>query len=358
MKIVVIGAGIAGITAGHILTKKNIEFEILEASSVHGGRLKKIDGFADFPIDLGAEWVHKWIKAKPPLMESLLAGKNPDFETFKYRPKTSSLWAFGRRWNVNFLRYLLTLDDDKFVSSSWFDFLDKLVTPDLQEKIRYNTPVNKIEYANENVVLTTTSGEQYTADKVLITVPIKMLQQGYIDFEPALPEEKLKAIHKEQMPDGLKVFIEFSEKFYPNFLFMDSVFYSLRNNYAYYDAALGKNSSKNILALLVDGKKSTQYTSLENDEALINYVLNQLDEVFDGQATKTYIKHVVQNWSKEPFIQGTYSRRKASAKELSLPIANKLYFAGEAMNPNGKTIAVHGASESAYLMLDKMLEDI
>lgn len=362
MKILVIGAGISGITAGHILAEKNIEFEILEASAVHGGRIKKIDGFADFPIDLGAEWIHKWIKAKPPLMESLLAGTNPDFESFKYRPKTYSLWRDGKLRKYNFMSLLPTFNDDKFVNSTWFDFLDGLVTPELKERIHYNTPVNKIEYSDTNdtdkVIVSTTSGEEFIADKVLITVPIKMLQKDYIKFEPALPEEKIKAINKEQMSDGLKVFIEFSERFYPDILLMDSVLYNLRGgDYLYYDSTVGKDTSKNVLGLFVDGEKATQYTSLEND-AVIEYVLDELDRIFDGQATQFYIKHVVQNWSKEPFIQGTYSHRKSSVKTLSAPIASKIYFAGEAMNPNGKTIAVHGASESAYLMLDKMLEDL
>jgi protoporphyrinogen oxidase len=54
MKILIVGAGAAGITAGHALSEKGIDFEILEASSVHGGRVKKDADFADFPIDLGA----------------------------------------------------------------------------------------------------------------------------------------------------------------------------------------------------------------------------------------------------------------------------------------------------------------
>jgi len=357
MKILIIGAGASGITAGHLLAQKNIEFEILEASPVHGGRLQKIEGFADFPIDLGAEWVHKWIKAAPLLAEDLLQGKNPKYRTFKYRPQSFSLWKLGRMWNVSLFRFLPILNDDKFVDSTWFDFFDEFVTPTLKAKIRYNSPVNKIEYGGKNVNVATTSGQTYAADKVLITVPIKILQQEFITFEPPLPEEKTAAIHKEHMPDGLKVFIEFSEKFYPDVLLIDSLLYNVIHAYAYYDATLGKKTTRHVLGLLVDGDRATKITSLENDDAIISYVLNELDEIFDGQATQLYIKHVVQNWSKEPFIQGTYSHRKGNVATLSAPVGEKLYFAGEAMNINGNTIAVHGASESVYLMLDKMLGD-
>jgi len=58
-KVIIIGAGAAGLMAGYMLHKYGIDFEIIEASSVFGGRVKKIDNFSDFPIDLGAEWVHE-----------------------------------------------------------------------------------------------------------------------------------------------------------------------------------------------------------------------------------------------------------------------------------------------------------
>ena len=49
--------GFAGITAGHILQKQGIDFQILEAASTHGGRVKKASDFVDFPIDLGGDQI-------------------------------------------------------------------------------------------------------------------------------------------------------------------------------------------------------------------------------------------------------------------------------------------------------------
>ena len=56
-KIIIVGAGAAGLIAGHILQQNNIDFQIIEASSIYGGRVKKAADFADFPIDLGGEWI-------------------------------------------------------------------------------------------------------------------------------------------------------------------------------------------------------------------------------------------------------------------------------------------------------------
>jgi monoamine oxidase len=57
-KVLIIGAGAAGLYAGYILKSKGIDFQILEAAPNYGGRLGKLTGFANFPIDLGAQWMH------------------------------------------------------------------------------------------------------------------------------------------------------------------------------------------------------------------------------------------------------------------------------------------------------------
>ena len=56
--VLIIGAGAAGLYAGYLLKKLKIDFKILEASSNHGGRVGKIVGFADYDIDIGAQWLH------------------------------------------------------------------------------------------------------------------------------------------------------------------------------------------------------------------------------------------------------------------------------------------------------------
>ena len=67
-QVLIIGAGAAGLTAGYILHNKGVSFEILEAADTYGGRLKKTEALADFPIDLGAEWLHTWIDADAPAL--------------------------------------------------------------------------------------------------------------------------------------------------------------------------------------------------------------------------------------------------------------------------------------------------
>ena len=92
-KVIVIGAGCSGMTAGYVLDKMGIEYEILEASGTYGGRIKHTTDFTDFPIDLGAEWIHAGISSRPPLLNDLLENQNndPKFPTILYKVPNRAL---------------------------------------------------------------------------------------------------------------------------------------------------------------------------------------------------------------------------------------------------------------------------
>ncbi|MEO1260974.1 MAG: NAD(P)/FAD-dependent oxidoreductase [Bacteroidota bacterium] len=352
-KILIIGAGAAGLTAGHILNKYQIDFQIIEASPVHGGRVKKIGNFADFPIDLGAEWIH----TDPSILATLLNDRqtNAEIEIINYNPQTYSVWKNGELKRRNFASNFYS--EYKFKNSTWFDFFDQYIVPGISDKIVYNSPVSDIDYSGEKVIVKTTNNEIYDADKILVTVPLKILQNNMINFNPGLPAEKTEALTQVEMPDGLKVFIEFSERFYPDVIAFDGLISAmLDGNHLYYDAAFGKDSQKNILGLFTVGEPASRYTDLQTDAAIMNKVLGELDEMFDGKATQTYVGHVVQNWSREPYIQGSYSHYDdhGAMDVLSQPIGEKVYFAGEAYSSESQA-TVHGAAETAYAVVEQML---
>ncbi|MEO1436502.1 MAG: NAD(P)/FAD-dependent oxidoreductase [Bacteroidota bacterium] len=349
-KVLIIGAGAAGITAGYILQRQGIDFEILEAAPVYGGRIKKIDGFADFPIDLGGEWIH----TDPKILAELL--KDPSTETtvdiINYNPQDIYVCRNNKLVPRHFATYFYA--EHKFKSSTWFDFFDEYFVPKVRDRMILNTPVNRIDYSGDQVQIQ--AGQQtFKADKVVVTVPVKILQEGMIQFMPQLPNDFLAALDTIDIPPIMKVFMEFSERFFPDIVLLDGLF---QQNDILYDAGFGKDSNRYILGLFTIGDFPAELTQL-SEEDLKNRLLTLLDELFDGKASQTYIKHIVQDWNKEPFIQGSYSHFEAgyaaTIDALRQPLDNKIFFAGEALTRSGNTSTVHGASQSAYEVIEELL---
>ena len=350
-QVIIVGAGAAGLIAGHILQQQNIDFQIIEASSTYGGRVKKAANFADFPIDLGGEWIH----TNPSVLAKLLndSSSKADIEVIPYSPKTISVWKDGKLRKRNVAHHFYK--EYKFKSTTWYGFFEQYIVPNFSEKIIYNSPITEIDYTQEKVTLTNNQGEIFTADKVLVTVPIPILQSNYIQFNPPLPSDKVAALNNIGFPDGIKAFIEFSERFYPDLTFADG---GLLNggDTLYYDAGFGKDTQSHVLALFSVSEETGKYTNLDSDAATFEKIMGELDEMFDGQATKYYKKHLLQNWSKEPFIRGSYSHYNSyeDMDILGEPLANKVFFAGEALHPTDSS-TVHGAGESGYNAVVKIL---
>lgn len=113
--------------------------------------------------------------------------------------------------------------DYKFKNKSWFDVIETKIAPFVKDNIRFNFPVTSINYEGDIVKIETKSGEIFEADKALVTVPITILQKELIKFNPIMPSEKVKAINAEKMPEGFKLFIEFSEKFYNDVILFQGI---------------------------------------------------------------------------------------------------------------------------------------
>ncbi len=340
--VLIVGAGAAGLTAGHLLRQQNVPFQILEASSHYGGRMKKIDTFTDFPLSVGAEWV----TAGAGIFGKIVNDRSiaVDVETIGYKAdEPIGVWKNG----ILTVSELGAFEDRKFVRGTWFDFFEKYIVPSVSSQILYESAVRAIDFGGDTVVVTTGSAE-YRAERVIVTVPLPMIQRDAIAFTPALPAPKARAIEKAVVWDGIKVVLEFSEQFYPAYVDVD-IKPKRAGHVTYFDAAYGQKSEKNIVGMIAVGEPARSYLSLQEDE-LKNRVVGELDEMFAGKASSTYINHVVQEWSNEPYTRGAYLRDDEPwrrVRKLSESIGEKVYFAGDAYTSGEDWGAVHTAALSA-----------
>lgn len=356
-KVIVVGAGAAGMAAGYLLQRHGVDFEILEAGETFGGRLKRLDNFADFPIDAGAEWIH----TSPAVLSEILNDptQNADVDLVVYNPQTVQVWNNGKLRNHNYIRKIYS--EYKFKSTTWFGFFEEFILPSVRPHLRFNEAVAEVDYSADKVRLTTENGTVHEADKVLLTVPLKVLQDERIAFSPTLPTEKTAAIQSISFGDGLKMFFEFKERFYPDMLFFGNILKSFNaDDKIFYDAAFGKNSKKHIMGVFTINDKASEYIQLGAEEAMVARVLEELDEIFDGKGSAHYVKHAVQNWSANPYIRGSYSfnfeeNQGKTIETLKQPLNDRVYFAGEALSWDHQA-TVHGACEAAYDAVSRMLK--
>lgn len=405
-KVLIIGAGAAGLYAAYILQSKGINFQIIEASANYGGRLGKLEGFADYPIDLGAQWLHGqnnilgdlikktgtkialdgssekyWFNNQ--LVDTLPNDINETFSKEKDVPDVSFKdfaiqQGFGNEykdiveniagdsgasadlisayWKVIEEENWVSGDDDFKFQESFFDLIDKQIATLVKDNISLNTIVGKIDYSQDNIIVTDTNNNTYNADKVIVTVPITILKENSIQFIPVLPFEKTTAFSKIGMGAGMKVFLKFTNKFFAENIIGGSVCA------AYADDSIGKLTNDNVLLAFIMGKQAETLTALGTDTAITNALLQELDLMYNGQATASFISSHVQNWTTNPFVKGAYSYSTVgmgdARKVATQSVNKKLYFAGEAMNINGHHQTVHGAVETGYREVINILNDI
>ncbi len=321
-KVIVIGAGAGGLSAGYFLHQQGTEVEIIEASSAYGGRMRINTDFADFPIPLGAEWLETGTTIFKEIVN--------DAEV-----------------QIN-IPTILDTPDRKFINYSWFNFFEDYIVPSIANKISYNTIVESIDYSTDQIEMNTNNGKM-TADKVVISLPLQILKDGDILFTPSLPQVKTNAINNSIVWEGFKAFFEFSANFYGDNEYVFPITPVSNGQKIYYNASLGQNTTKNILGLFVVGGPAQDFISRTGDD-LKNFILNELDTIYANQATPNYIKHITQNWNNEPFIKGGYLTDYAdwrTVRELGNTVARKLFFAGGEYTDGEDWVSVHTAAKSA-----------
>ena len=349
--VLIIGAGAAGMASGYLLAQRGIDFQILEASPAYGGRMKRTTAFADFPIPLGAEWLHVKEKEFSDIVND--PSVQITTQTQGYNPQDPAGFFDN---GVLTIGTLGNFRDRKFINATWFDFFEEYIVPTVRSKMSFNTQITAINYQGDKVVLTDNNGEVYEADKAIVTVPLKILQDGDVNFTPPLPAEKVEALEEAVVWGGIKVFMEFTEKFYPAYLtFADSE--TSAGQRVYYDAAYAQNTTANVLGLFAVGEQAQQYQALSGD-AQRDFILRELDEIFDGRASQTFIKHMVQDWNKEPFIRAAYLADVAPdrvSRTLSHSLDQKVFFAGDAYTRENDWSAVHNAARSARDAIQELI---
>jgi len=209
--------------------------------------------------------------------------------------------------------------------------------------------VERIIYTTSGVVVFTNQGE-FSADRVLVTLPLGVLKNGAVKFDPVLPSKKIAAIRRLDMALLNKVVMRFPG------VFWDSEYESISG---FGNTRLGGSKISEIsnfinlqpvvgapILLGIFGGDFSKRSELLSDGELTALAMLTLRRIF-GSGIAEPEAVVRTRWRSDPFSFGSYSFIPVGAfakdrEVLGEPIGERVFFAGEATNRRYPA-TVHGA---------------
>jgi len=190
-----------------------------------------------------------------------------------------------------------------------------------------------------------TDGQQIECQVVVCTLPLGVLKQNIVNFDPPLPDAKLSAI--QQLGYGLlnKVVLEFEGVFWDSKgqNFIGNAGKERGDFYLFMD--LSHATGRPILVTIVAANNAKRFEE-ETKEETMERCVKTLVLLF-GEVAQRPVNYEVTNWGEDRFALGSYSyiARGSTIEDmeaLAKPVNDSLFFAGEATNPQYPA-SVHGA---------------
>jgi monoamine oxidase len=382
--VVIVGAGAAGLAAARTAGELGLDYLLVEASDRIGGRAYTNVDALGYPFDLGCHWLHsadinpmreladhygfryrsekvdwrlhlegRWLteSERNDVEEELErhaarihefgdAGQDIPFSeaidlnsrwNIVQKSVVAAEWGFGLA-NVSTLDYCRYRDTDK----NWpvENGYGELVAHHARGlPVSLSTAVERIDWSGDRAKVETTNGT-IDAAAVIVTASTSALAAGMITFFPALPVEKQEAFEAVPLGNANKVafLLDGGLEEMPEHSGMLTEIPS--------GAAISfqiKPFGRPIAGGYLAGE-SGHALECEGEAAMIDAALASLVSVFGSDIKKHVVKTMCSMWEHEPYIRGGYAAAKPGyahkRADLGTPVADKLFFAGEATSPD------------------------
>lgn len=401
--VIIIGAGIAGLAAGHALLDDELDVLVLEAKDRLGGRIHTDRQFAGFPVELGAEFIHgersatwRWVDRLglatahwTKLDDSWVRLEDGRRLTMRKARQSSPALDITRSWNLEnipprphetFGDYLRRIGFDlerlDYVRRAFANaagesmrFLDATATlhsigaTDLDGEEDYRilegfgaiiealgigldihtrSQVARIEWGAHGVKLTTSKGRTYNARTAIITIPLGVLKSGGVEFHPPLPPSKQRALGGLGMGPVGKFVYRFAEPLTPPEI---QAIYAAGNPPMWWSPSAAQPDTEAIVwSALVSGDGLVELTRHGETDALERALEALRLEV--GRPGLRPLAAKLVDWSADQHARGGYSHVRPGhygARELLAEPTPPLFWAGEATAQEERAATVHGA---------------
>lgn len=419
--VVVIGAGMAGLSAARRLVTNGYRVIVVEARDRPGGRMWT-DYSLGTAVDLGAAWIHGDASSNPLMKMAdrygisttatewdqtwLFDAENGEIEDDKYDPiwsKTESIIERlyelqstasskhsvadalapifkrlsgdpivkrGIQWQIaSYIETEYATNYDQLSLKHWemdesFSGDDVIVSGGFQKiveplsdglDIRYRHVVDKVSYDESGVKVATSQGV-IEADRVVVTLPLGVLQQDRVRFEPSLPEEKLDSIGRLGMGVINKIALRFSKRFWPDDAHLLGLLSSSTEKLTEY-YPLTPYSGEPVIVALTRGRHAKSIERASKEE-VVQQALSELRSMFGSAVPHKVVDSVVTGWYSDEFSYGSYSHIPpggsfSNYRTLAQPLEGKIFFAGEATHAR-----YFGTLHGAYFSGERAAKEI
>lgn len=420
VQVIVLGAGLAGLAAAQALHQQGHEVLVLEGRARIGGRVWTSERWPDMPLDLGASWIHgvrsnpltelanrigaqrletsygrsrthgndgQALNAvQERLLETLRDQVHRALDRAQKRDGDVSVWQAVQHLRHNdgatgdiagLLDFVLSSEFEQEyagsateLSAHWFDAAkafsggDELfvrgfhaVTQALATGLNIQTGqiVREIDWSTTPVRVFSDRGA-FTADRVVVTLPLGVLQAESVRFKPELPAPKRTAIARLGMGALNKCYLRFEKAFWP--ADVDWIEHIPTQPGVWTEWVSFLRAAGQPVLLGFNAARRARDIESWSDADTVADAMKTLRTVY-GPGIPDPVDTQITRWASDPFARGSYSFNALGATprmrhDLSQPIARKLFFAGEATEKDHFGTA-HGALLSGQRVAQEVI---
>ena len=337
-KVLVLGAGMAGIVAAYELTQLGHDVTVLEARTRPGGRVHTLrepfsdglfaeEGAARIPQthDLTLKYVNQFALGLEPFYPARLNAIRFDrgsreevsidgFTDAMTRNYGGELGGGPERWQ-------------KIKGGS--DMLPRAFAKSLESKIVYGAPVVRIEQdakAARVVFKKAGSPQTLSADAVLVTIPFSVLRKLEL---PALSERKRDVIEHCRYDAVSRVYLQTKNRFWEA---------KGLNGFAFTSGAIeiwqptwDQPGPRGILMTYARPGEADRITHLKEAER-IETTLKQLDDIFSGLRSNFELG-ATKCWLDDEWSRGAWGYVGFTEFATAIAVEGRIHFAGEHLSP-------------------------
>lgn len=413
--VVVLGAGVAGLSTAHALVDTELDVLVVEARDRLGGRVHTDRSFAGFPLEFGAEFVHgervptwEWLERLG--LETVHWNKRDDSWvrmadgtrlTMAEARASDPLFDVTRSWALpavparpleSFGRYLQRIgfqpEQIDYVRRAFANaageslrhldaasMLDSIAGAGdtghedfrivegygavlealgIGAEIRTQTLVTRVVESQGGVSVFTADGDEIVGKLLVCTLPVGVLAAGDVEFLPGLPPTKLGALRGLGMGPAVKCVYRFREPLTPPGI---KAIYASGRAPMWWTPSFGHETDAVVWTAFLTGDAAMDLLRRGEEEALDDALESLRREL--GRPGLQAVDARLIDWVSDPLARGGYSYVRPGhrgVRELLAEPTPPILWAGEATSPEADAATVHGALQSGRRAAKEVLE--